>query len=294
MKLQTLIDERLDYEKDNYQDITARVIPELVTPTDFMGHPFSPKGEGQFLSRWLDISANDSYHKVSLDTQQLVLNERVTEKLKGRELMFRLDSGVIRGVVSDKYKVINHSEVLLKLLDELGNIDVDPLLGEGNMNTRLTLETGDLQTGITLGNSEVGEGSVFVAPFIYRLVCSNGLIVAKKEITFRHTHRGYGEYSLGNAINDAVKEAQVSKVLFEQTQTKQIADPMDEIVKMLKKLNLPSRMAEGVQEAFNIEPVSSGFGIINALTRYAKDSELTERVMIEKSASKLLSVYNRN
>ena len=69
---------------------------------------------------------------------------------------------------------------------------------------------------------------------------------------------------------------------------------MKEIKRMVKKVGLPSRMVKGVRQAYEIEPLSTGFGIINALTRYAKDVELTERIMIEKSASKLLSVYNKN
>ncbi len=290
MKLQTLVEERTDYEQSNYKDVVATVVPEVVTPNGFMGYQFSPKGEQQFL-RWMDIP-RDFFNDLTYDTQQQILNEQ-TAKHK-RKLMFRMDNNVIRGVVSDRYQVINHSEVLSKLLDDVGDIDVQPLFSQGGMSTRLTLDEGEIQTGVTLGNSEVGEGSVFIAPFIYRLVCSNGLIVAKQEITFRHTHRGYGEYSLGNAVADAVQEARVSKVLFEQTKNKQIDDPMKEIKQMVKKVGLPSRMVKGVRQAYEIEPLSTGFGIINALTRYAKETELTERIMIEKSASKLLSVYNKN
>ena len=48
------------------------------------------------------------------------------------------------------------------------------------VNTRLEAEVvpGDIvQSGIIISNSEVGLGSVSIQPLVYRLVCSNGMVV---------------------------------------------------------------------------------------------------------------------
>ena len=48
------------------------------------------------------------------------------------------------------------------------------------VNTRLQAEVvpGDIvQSGIIISNSEVGLGSVNIQPLVYRLVCSNGMVV---------------------------------------------------------------------------------------------------------------------
>jgi hypothetical protein len=42
-----------------------------------------------------------------------------------------------------------------------------------------------LKAGITIGNSEVGLGSVSIEPFVYRLACTNDLVVSKEQ-SFRH------------------------------------------------------------------------------------------------------------
>ena len=49
------------------------------------------------------------------------------------------------------------------------------------------ISVGDVvESGITISNSEVGYGSVSITPFIYRLVCSNGLKVNDSKIQAKH------------------------------------------------------------------------------------------------------------
>ena len=48
---------------------------------------------------------------------------------------------------------------------------------------------GDIvQAGVIISNSEVGLGSVSIQPLIYRLVCSNGMVV--NEAAARRNHVG--------------------------------------------------------------------------------------------------------
>ena len=59
------------------------------------------------------------------------------------------------------------------------------------VNPRLQAEVspGDIvQAGVIISNSEVGLGSVSIQPLIYRLVCSNGMVV--NEAAARRNHVG--------------------------------------------------------------------------------------------------------
>ena len=43
-----------------------------------------------------------------------------------------------------------------------------------------------VQAGVTISNSEVGHGSVSVSPFIYRLICLNGMTINDARLNSRH------------------------------------------------------------------------------------------------------------
>ena len=60
------------------------------------------------------------------------------------------------------------------------------------VNTRLEAEVvpGDIvQSGIIISNSEVGLGSVSIQPLVYRLVCSNGMVVNDAQTRRNHVGR---------------------------------------------------------------------------------------------------------
>ena len=60
------------------------------------------------------------------------------------------------------------------------------------VNPRLQAEVapGDIvQSGVIISNSEVGQGSVSIQPLIYRLVCSNGMVVNDAKASRRHVGR---------------------------------------------------------------------------------------------------------
>ena len=59
------------------------------------------------------------------------------------------------------------------------------------VNPRLQAEVSPddiVQAGVIISNSEVGLGSVSIQPLIYRLVCSNGMVV--NEAAARRNHVG--------------------------------------------------------------------------------------------------------
>lgn len=299
MKLQTLIEERKEIE-NTYKDSINHINNDLVyvdkygtvATEEFI---FSDSGLRQ-LCVWADIPYK-FFIKLSPETKQQIMDEMLY-KLNNRKLLFRAEGDQIRGVLSDTYRIVNHVEVLSRLRDVVGaDQEIEEAhFNQGLMSLRITKERTDLRSGICVQNSELGECSIGVAPFIYRLVCSNGLIVATREPLFRQVHAGVREYSMQDAIHQAFSLANTSRTLFNLTKNKGIIPEAieDEITRVTKQIGLPNRIVQGVMSCYEEEPMPDGFGIINALTRYAKGTELKERVNIETAASRLINLYSRN
>lgn len=110
------------------------------------------------------------------------------ETRDSRQTIRTLD-GQARAFLSDRYRRIDNYEIAsatLPVIGEMEGVRIESCeITENRMylkavNHRLEAEVvpGDVvQAGILISNSEVGLGSVSVMPLVYRLVCSNGLIV---------------------------------------------------------------------------------------------------------------------
>lgn len=96
---------------------------------------------------------------------------------------------IIRAFLSDKYRRIDNLDIALNVLPLFGGCNdyeivsteiTDRRFYLKIINHRLEKEVapGDyVQAGVVISNSEVGLGAVSVQPLLYRLVCTNGMIV---------------------------------------------------------------------------------------------------------------------
>ena len=103
--------------------------------------------------------------------------------------MVRTIDGTARAFLSNRYRRIDNLDIagiVLPVLQEMEGMHFESCqLTDSRMyikvvNTRLEAEVvpGDIvQSGIIISNSEVGLGSVSIQPLVYRLVCSNGMVV---------------------------------------------------------------------------------------------------------------------
>ena len=115
----------------------------------------------------------------------------------------RLLDGRGRAFLSDRYRMIDNYQVASAVLPIIGQIEgakiescevTDHHMYLKVVNPRLEAEVfpGDIvQSGICISNSEVGLGAVKVVPLLYRLVCSNGMVV--NDLASRNYHIGRAE-----------------------------------------------------------------------------------------------------
>lgn len=97
-------------------------------------------------------------------------------------------SGIVRAFLSERYRVIDHIDVLMTALQELRNhagIVIESCdLTEERMYLRVShpgiraqIKPGDeIHGGLILSNSETGLGGLYVKPRILNKICSNGLV----------------------------------------------------------------------------------------------------------------------
>jgi hypothetical protein len=142
------------------------------------------------------------YDRVMSDSPAL-LAENVNHWMGKSEdtSLIRLLRGQMRAVLSDRYRIVDNNDILAMVLPELAD------MGDGmkivscqvtesrmyvkviNTNIEEAIAVNDpVQAGFTLSNSEIGNGSVCVEPFIYRLFCTNGMIL--KDARQRKNHVG--------------------------------------------------------------------------------------------------------
>ncbi len=74
------------------------------------------------------------------------------------------------------------------------------------VSDQLVNEESGLKAGVMVGNSEVGAHSVSVEPFVFRLACTNDLIVTEERI-FRHAHLRVSQDKLTHGLTGAISKA---------------------------------------------------------------------------------------
>mgnify|MGYP001165122895 CR=1 FL=1 len=167
-----------------------------------------------------DHSMNQLCGKLEIGTQYLrkclpVSQELVAHNLnfwikntKSKELMVRTierDSdelpNIARAVCSNRYKRIDNDVVVTHSLNKLMDLGLDikyinydrDTLNVTAVNPKVEGEVSEgdvVQSGVTITNSEIGSGSLMIQPFIYRLVCTNGMVVPEYLGTFLAKHVG--------------------------------------------------------------------------------------------------------
>jgi hypothetical protein len=188
------------------QNLRLKLTPEKKTILDIYGH-------GEFGIRDLahqQIGARVGIPKTYYDRMRTEAPELLGVNVnhwfadKAEKRMVRTLDGEARAFLSDRYRPLDNYD--------LGDVTINALLNPALKasiescaltETRLYIKArteiitaeirkGDVvQAGIVVSNSEVGMGTVKVEPFIFRLVCLNGMIANDHALRKYHVGRGH-------------------------------------------------------------------------------------------------------
>ena len=230
--------------------------------------------------------------------------------------MVRTLGGSIRAFLSDRYRRIDNAQVAETVLPLIGQMDGAVVksceVTEDRMylkvvNPRLTTEVkkGDIvQSGILISNSEVGLGCVVVAPLIYRLVCTNGMIAQDTSANrYRKQHVGRVneidvEYTvlrdetieaedkalmmrLQDAVSTAMNEAVFAGVVDKMRSAGEARIEAATVPKVVERVSTGVGLQQSEQDGILGHLIEGGelslYGLGNAVTRYAQDVKSYDR-----------------
>lgn len=227
--------------------------------------------------------------------------------------MIRTLDGTARAFLSERYRRIDNAEIAEAVLPIIGEIPgasvesceiTDSRMYIKVVNPRLQTEIvpGDIvQAGIMITNSETGQGSVAVQPLIYRLVCSNGMVVNDAATRRYHVGRGnesgenyelYADETLKaddrafmlkiqDTVRAAVDEAKFQRVvgmMREARGAKITGTDIPAVVELTaKETGLTKTESDGVLAHLIRGGDLSLYGLANAVTRQSQDVQSYDR-----------------
>lgn len=221
----------------------------------------------------------------------------------------RTIDGCARAFLSNRYRRIDNLDIASVTLPVIGELPearfVSTQITEDFMyikvvNPRLQADVvpGDVvQAGVIISNSETGLGSVTIQPLIYRLVCSNGMVINDAKTRRNHVGRAatseedFSIYSnetlladdhafvlkLKDTVRAAISEARFAQAvnrMRESTTAMLDTKKLPAIVKLASSsFGITEDESNGVLEHLITGGDFSLYGLANAVTRFSQDVE---------------------
>jgi hypothetical protein len=238
------------------------------------------------------------YRRLPAELQATVANYDL-DRLNDSSFLLRGKNEWVRAFLSSDYVAYNNGQVaetVHELLREAAISVKSVVLEETHLFLKIISDEiverdPGLKAGIMIGNSEVGTGSISIDPFVYRLTCTNDLVVSKEQ-SFRHPHTRLtvDELRKGTALAISIAFKVASSVLdrFLKTREEFVPDPVETIRQLAEARKLSRKFADEVSSSYAAEPEPTRFGVINAFTRAAQKLGPLQRIEVERFAGTLL------
>ena len=210
----------------------------------------------------------------------------------------------IRGVLSGSYSVYDAPEILTtvkEVFDPETFVLKGSFINEERLHLRLIetemmdVEGEDLFAGITLDSSDVGRSGLQVKFFIWKKVCTNGLVIAKSSARlFKQKHIGITHEDFVEGLREGLENfhALKDKIAESIRETSKIPvnQDIEELLEEIKdKTNLSDQAAEKVVELMQIKYAPTKWGLINGITEVAQEFTLETRLQLEEIAGSMLA-----
>lgn len=243
-----------------------------------------------------------------------------------RALLPNGSPGRVRAWLSDRFRIIDNRDFVVTVLEEcdrLGGIQVhsshvdderlylqlvsDNLEGEMRRGQPIRL-------GLTVRNSEVGDGAVVVQPWVLVLACTNGMVV-QQNYARRHLGGNYdpgivsGEtVNLENAaiwsnVRDWVRYAlapeNLNRVLAQLKRAEEVETPAKArpaVANVVRRMNLTTYEGQALLERYLLDAHTNGqtqYGMVQAVTQVAHEApgnDYRRQVELEEVGGRLLDL----
>jgi hypothetical protein len=250
------------------------------------------------------------YRKMEEEAPELLAqNVNIWLNRNGKDIFLRGLGDYARAFLSGRYRVIDHLDVLYCALNELQAHEAEIeecFLSETEMNIKLKSSKlrdfirhkDDLiVAGAFLTNSETGHKALRVEPRLFRVKCSNGMIV--EEMVTREIHIGNEDETYDEIIYLSIRRSirelfgrfgEIVLHLRESTEIK-VQNPQRVINNVVEQYKLSEVQKANILMAFGAEPECDQLGVANAVTLAAQKEETWEKgVELEKIGGRLIAL----
>lgn len=247
--------------------------------------------------------------------QRGLLDQNVNTWLQcdeGHKMVRTLD-GQARAFLSDRYRRLDNYELanaVIPILKTLPSMRFESMeLTATRMYMKVvvpplayTMQPGDIvQAGLVITNSEVGHGTLSVQRLLYRVRCSNGLIVPERALRKTHIGRALGSeddaiqvyqedtlqaddraffLKVRDVVQDVVAETSFLDAARKMQKTMGIrlsGDPVKSVEVLASRYDLNEGEHSGVLRHLVEGGDLSGYGLVNAVTHYSQEVEDYDR-----------------
>lgn len=266
------------------------------------------------------------YYRKMQDSAPHLISVNVNHWLRhqgSRTHVLRTMGNQARAFLGGGYEIIDHDQVLVALLTELEKFNGDfEILSTEVTDSKLYVKLafpkiegevrrGDIiRSGVTICNSELGEGGLNVCPANFRLICTNGMTRMEQgeRLTVRHSGskiREIGEILSRERANGKLEhfienftiahdEAAFQRTLNQMRNSteRQIEVSPEELLNRAKKhFGLTLTEQKQALEHLLIDEDLTAYGLMNAITRTAHNPASYDRASeLEAIGSRVLSV----
>jgi hypothetical protein len=268
------------------------------------GMDLSTNATGQLCGK---LGVPSRYFNKLVDANQNKLaaeNINIWMKEDKRKFMLRQYNGHIRGVLSGSYSIYDAPEILESVQEVFGEKQFKlkgSFINEERLHVRLVenemlpIDGEDLFAGITLDSSDIGRSGLAVRFFIYKQVCTNGLIIAKsnaKVFTQKHIGITHDEFKTG--LEDGLKNFEAIKdgviEMIENTHKIPVTADLETITDKIKDATkLSDEDIEQVTYLMASKYEPTQWGLINGITEVAQKFTLERRLELETIAGNMLA-----
>lgn len=240
----------------------------------------------------------------------------------------RTMDGCARAFLSNRYRRIDNLDIASVTLPVIGELPearfvstqiTDDFMYIKVVNPRLQADVvpGDVvQAGVIISNSETGLGSVTIQPLIYRLVCSNGMVINDAKTRRNHVGRAatseedFSIYSnetlladdhafvlkIKDTVRAAISEARFAQVVSqmrESTEAMLDTKQLPAVVKLASSsFGITEDESNGVLEHLITGGDFSLYGLANAVTRFSQDVESYYNRIFENYTGEVATWYS--
>lgn len=220
-----------------------------------------------------------------------------------RQLFVREYDGRVRGILSGSYSVYDAPDILNTVAEVFNPSEFKfkgSFINEERLHLRLVenemldIEDEDLFAGITLDSSDIGRSGLQVRFFIYKQVCTNGLVIAQSSAClFKQKHIGISHDDFVEGLVAGLQtfhelKAKIVESIIETSKIP-VKEDIEELIEDIKNTTyLSDEAAAEVIYLMDNKYKHNRWGLINGITEVAQKYTLERRIELETIAGNML------